>query len=637
MSVPGFVRTRRFVFVVALLLGSLAYTAPRLFGKRPHAVVPLFPGLEGPSSRTVVAKPIPADWRSYHHAGSSRLAILLTDTASDWLGLARGLSTIGIPFTITQDWREAISHRVVWVYPRISGAFFSADALRGLGAIPRNGGTLLANEVVGGGLEEMFGFSSVEPSRVRRTLRMTSAGIARFSLTDSAEQVLRLSRPTTDSLRNSAIGSYSYRPTTAESLALFDDGQTAISHRLIGTGHAYILGIDVGQLFLIGYNNREEGLARSYVNQYEPSVDVMLRIVRDIYERGEPDAVILWTVPDGKSLSVIFSHDIDYAKAWKNSISFARMELSKGIRATYFVQTKYVRDWNDEIFFDSSGVSYARRLDSLGMEIGSHSVAHSRQFGKLELGTGEEEYPSYQPFVMDRQNTEHATVLGELRVSKFLLESMLGGKKIESFRPGHLVNPYSLPQALEATGFKYSSSVTANNSLTHLPFRLTYNREGDAESSIYEFPVTIEDEEQPSMDKRFINGLSLARKIARYGGLFVLLTHPNVTAEKFAYERDLADSLKDEAWFGSVDKFGEWWAARDQIKVDVAATDSISATVILDPKQPTKLVAIEVPDGWKMVEDISLGARQNGRFVVLPTLPGRAQLRFTHPQPPTSP
>ena len=62
--------------------------------------------------------------------------------------------------------------------------------------------------------------------------------------------------------------------------------------------------------------------------------------------------------------------------------------------------------------------------------------------------------------------------------------------KIESFRPGGLRNPYFLPQALESVGYKYSSSVTANNSLTHLPFELNYSRETDSETNIFEFPVT---------------------------------------------------------------------------------------------------------------------------------------------------
>jgi peptidoglycan/xylan/chitin deacetylase (PgdA/CDA1 family) len=381
---------------------------------------------------------------------------------------------------------------------------------------------------------------------------------------------------------------------------------------------------------MIGYGNREEGLARSYVNEYEPSIDVMLRMLRQIYQQGEPNAAILWTVPDGKSLAVIFTHDIDYAKAWNNAVSFARMEVSKGIRATDFVQTKYLRDWNDEIFFDEFGIDYARCLDSLGMEIGSHSVAHSRQFALLPLGSGREEYPEYRPFVVNKKETVHASVLGELRVSKFLIETEVTHKPIMSFRPGHLSNPYSLPEALDATGFKYSSSVTANNSLTHLAFRLTYGRSTEGESDIYEFPVTVEDEEEPSMDKRFDRGLALARKIARYGGLFVLLIHPNRTAEKFAYERDLADSLKADAWFGSVDQFGAWWAARDHVSIDAAAVDDSTTSVTVDPQTPLQSLAIEVPNGWTLVNEPGVRATQKGRFVVVKAVPSRTMLTFTH-------
>lgn len=624
----AFFRTRRFVLLIVLLFAGLAYLAPRGWRKLHPRSVYVFPGLVGPTARTNVADPVPADWRAYHSGGKARLAILLTDTASPWLGLTRGLSTIGVPFTITRDWREAIGHQVVWVYPRISGKLLPAEGLRAIAAIPRNGGTLLANEVLGGGMEEMFGFAYALPSRVRRTVRLTPEAISRFGMTDSAEQILRIGRATGyGPQHHSAIGSYSYRVTTAETLARFDDGETAMTHRTIGAGHAYIFGIDLGELFLIGYENREEGLARTYVNQYEPSVDVMLRIIREIYQTGEPNAVVLWTVPDGKSLSVVLTHDIDYAKAWKNAVTFAEMEAARGIRATNFIQTKYLKDWNDEIFFDSAGVRYARTLDSLGMEIGSHTVAHSRQFDSFDLGDGKEEYPSYQPFVRDSTRTEDATVLGELRVSKFLLESQVG-KKVVSFRPGHLSNPYSLPQALEATGYRYSSSVTANNSLTHLPFRLSYNREGEAESGIYEFPVTIEDEELPKMDKRFTAGLALAHKIARYGGLVVVLIHPNVTAEKLEFERSLTDSLRNDAWFGSVDQFGAWWSMRDNIKLDVSANDSATATVTIDPRWPSKMIAIEVPEKWRLFEGDTESAHQDGRLVVIPVLSGRLQLRF---------
>ena len=66
---------------------------------------------------------------------------------------------------------------------------------------------------------------------------------------------------------------------------------------------------------------------------------------------------------------------------------------------TYFIQTKYMRDWNDNVFFNQAGLTPLKQLSALGMEIGSHSVAHSRVFNTLPLGSGNERYPSYRPFV----------------------------------------------------------------------------------------------------------------------------------------------------------------------------------------------------------------------------------------------
>lgn len=86
-------------------------------------VVPLearyvFEGITGPSHVTTVPKPLPTAWDRYAMGTRSRLAVLLTDPSSAWLGLAHGLKTTGVPFLITQDYAQAITHKVVLVYPR---------------------------------------------------------------------------------------------------------------------------------------------------------------------------------------------------------------------------------------------------------------------------------------------------------------------------------------------------------------------------------------------------------------------------------------------------------------------------------------------------------------------------------------
>lgn len=180
------------------------------------------------------------------------------------------------------------------------------------------------------------------------------------------------------------------------------------------------------------------------------------------------------------------------------------------------------------------------------MEVGSHTIAYSRVFSKFQMGTGREAYPSYAPSAKDRTTALNASVLGELRVSKLLLDHF-SDQTIVSFRPGELSNPVGLPQALLATGFRYSLSPTANNSLTHLPYQLTYDRLTDREVDIFEFPVTIEDEELPKMGVRLPQALEVARNISRYGGSVVVLIHPNILDHKLAFEKGFVEGVRPYA------------------------------------------------------------------------------------------
>ena len=236
------------------------------------------------------------------------------------------------------------------------------------------------------------------------------------------------------------------------------------------------------------------------------------------------------------------------------------------IPATYFIQTKYMKDFNDKIFFNDDNLVHLRALQNLNVEIASHSVSHSLKFNSFPLGTGTERYPEYEPFVRSEDVTENASIFGELRVSKFLLEHFndKSAEPVISFRPGFLRNPPQLPETLEATGYKYSSSSTANNALTHLPFKLNVGRRYNTATDIFEFPITIEDDQAPPLHERFDEALRVARSIEQYGGLYVVLIHTDIIAEKLEFEKKLVAALKPRAWFGSISMFGDWWSARDE-------------------------------------------------------------------------
>jgi hypothetical protein len=591
-----------------------------------HDQMQIFRGVEGPSDVSTIPPLSSTAVGRYALGTPSRLAVLLTDPDSNWLRLAHGLKSIGVPFLVTQDYRQALTHRVVLVYPLISGRVLSADAIQALAAFPRNGGTLIGVNVLGGGLNEVFGFGEARPSNRHFEMRLSPTSSLLTQFTEPKEQVLRLG----DRRKGGEpVGSHSYMDPRETPLAVYDDGSPAIVQRSYGKGRAIALGLDIGYLLAKGYNLRDESIAESYDNRFEPLLDVFLRLLKEIYRIGESDAVVLGTVPYHRSLSVLLTHDIDASTSMVNSIRYADFERSHGITGTYFIQTKYIRDFNDDIFFSEQGVRDLQSLGNLGMELGSHTVAHSKVLSTFPLGTGTERYPSYRPYVKTRQIAYNGTVLGELRVSKFLIEHFSSHALVQSFRPGELSNPSALPQALAATGYRFSSSATANNSLTHLPYELTYDRGVAGEVGIFEFPVTLEDEELPELGSRLPQALELARQIGRYGGLFVVLIHPNILEHKFEFERKFVEAIHGRAWFGSVGEFGRWWAARNRVGVDVR-TDGSLHTVTLDIQDKIAGLALQIPTGWVLTrrDPAQLAVTTGDAYVVLQEAEGQVRLVF---------
>jgi peptidoglycan/xylan/chitin deacetylase (PgdA/CDA1 family) len=498
------------------------------------------------------------------------------------------------------------------------------EALRLLAAVPRKGGTLIGVQVRGGGLNEVFGFDEAVDSRQRIHIEFAGTDPLLAPLTETRERRLMIGRRDQSA---DTIGTVGYTNNAAP-LAQFEDGTAAVTSKAYESGRTYAIGLDLGFLLLKGYNNRGEELVHDFNNRFDPSLDVWLRMLARIYRSSEEGAVTLGTVPSGKSLSVVLTHDVDFTQSLQNAVEYAEYERSQGLVATYFIQTKYVRDYNDDAYFNEKGVGYLERLAELGVELGSHTIAHSAVFSKFPLGTGRESYPEYVPYVKDLATTYNGSILGELRVSKYLIEHF-SRQTVSSFRPGYLSNPTSLPQALQATGYRFSSSATANNSLTHLPYQLNYDRLARSEVDVFEFPVTIEDEASPKLGDRLPEALEVARQVGRYGGLCVILIHPNILDHKLVFEKRFVEAVRPQAWIGSVGQFGQWWAARNRVQLDVV-NDSPAFHVTLIAPETISGLTIEVPAGWQFQQSVPrlTGIEQQETKVVLPLLQGTHTLHF---------
>lgn len=588
------------------------------------SLIYVFPDLKGPIKTSTVAAEMPASWRKYGTPDRGGISILLTDTNSAWLGLVHGFKSFGIPFRLFTSADSAIAaSNILMIYPVISGKAVSKEVLKKIADFLKNGGTVIGVNVLGG-LSEEFGIGEALPSRSNFSARINdslSPLLAAFQ--DPLEKTISLGNAADF---NQTIGTYSYSQPLTSPLLVYENGTACLTQYYYKSGgKAFALGIDPGEFILRSQNERGFNAQRAYVNSYEPSVDVLIRMIKNIYTSCSDDAVFLNTVPGNKSIAVCITHDIDFTRSIVNAVQYAEFEKSQNIPATYFIQTKYVKDWNDDIFFNAKGAECVKKIAAAGMEIASHSVAHSHVFSKFPAGSGTEQYPDYRPRVISRDSAVNGTILGELRVSKFLLEQY-SSKQVTSFRSGHLSYPFALPQALEAAGYSYSSCVTANNVLSHLPYQMEYNRESTAELNLFEFPVTIEDEEKPRMDQRISSALQLAKKLGTYGGFMNVLIHTDTLAYKFEFEKRFTDSLRNTAWFGTLGQYGEWWRQRNSLTWRVTG-NAIGKTVKLTTAVPAINQSIHVPAGW-ILQGKQEGISQNGTTVFIQNLKSTVELQF---------
>jgi hypothetical protein len=483
------------------------------------------------------------------------------------LEIQHSLGAMGIPFFITRDLKQALRHRLVILYPSVDGHTFSDEQIGQLTRFVQNGGCLLAENVVTGGLKALFGFHDYSASRRRYKVTFTAgADPALRYLTRPEELEIRLGDPKYGDIywTNGLAADPS-----ATVLARFDDGTAAVLRNTLGKGSTYLLGVSVHDAVLRNQANRDYDAERHYVNTFEPGTDVWLLLLRGWYESRQPGAVRLATIPGGQSSVLLLSHDVDWGNSFAPSLDYAKLEAEHHVRSTFFIQTKYVSDYNSRAFFYGKNLDDLKSLAAQGFSIGSHSVIHSRGFNKADLGTGDETYATYRPQGTGFESFTGATVFGEVRVPKELLDGEIPGQRTIFFRAGHLRVPQSLPEALQRTGYEFDSSFTANDVLTNFPYALPLGLLFEEDSGLYEFPVTFEDEEMPPLRQRVDAALDVIRSNATIGGVNVLLIHPNQAGDKLMAEKEILERLPADVSAMDLQSFATFWRARDHLQWSV--------------------------------------------------------------------
>jgi hypothetical protein len=559
------VKTLRWITLLAIA-GAVGYAIYR-YNRYP---------LLHPVSLQVANRPQPAQsdpTQIFPERTPSQVAILLTKPDQDAESAVRCLQEMGIPFFVTRDLRAALRHKLLVMYPEVDATSFDAAQAQTITDFVTQGGVVFASNVFWGGFKPLFGFDDVIPLRTRHKIIFDVAALDTTNAV-TADPVLRyLNRPEEKEIPLGSpaiaevIWTNGYKATLGTKiLARFDDGSSAILRHDVGRGHAYLIGVALNDVVLRNQQNRDYEAQRIYVNAFEPGTDVWLLLLRAWYEAYSDSGIRLGTIPQGKRSALLLSHDVDWEYSFKPMLAFADFERSAGTSSTFFVQTKYLDDVNSHAFFFGQSLDILRQLLTGKSDIESHTVIHSMLFNKVPLGTGEEQYPTYRARATRDNAAQDATALGEVCVSKSLLDGELQGHHTIFFRAGHLRVPPYLPEALVRCEYEFDSSFTAGDVLSNFPYQLDFDLGMTEPTAIFEFPVTFEDEHLPPIGQRIPAMLDVIEANAENGAPSVILIHSNNSKDKLDAERGLLAALPKDILVGSMIDYARFWKARSQVR-----------------------------------------------------------------------
>jgi hypothetical protein len=504
-----------------------------------------------PSSKACATPPAPAFF-------PDQVAVVPLDATAGGAEY-QGLRTVGVPVVIAPTIADAVRYRIVILAGAPSPGTIGPEDLSLLSAFATSGGVLIGEAVTDPKLFDIFGIAAAG----ERTDRSAIDWVARD------ETIAELDRPTErhvdiDDRFGSAFRTVGYADQkSADVLARFDDGTAAVIRRCVKDGGSvYAIGARLTDLVTRHHEGARWSARAQYQNAFDTSADGWLLWLRGVYRAHVDGGVTMSTTPAGKRFAVLPTLSLNFSAGVGPTADYVREAADRQITPTVFVWTKVVTDWLDVAFFSDSGPfdDIMHKAKAQGAEIAAQTVAHSPVLDKLPMGTGTESYPAYQPFVASKTLTTGATVLGEIRVSRQLLQSRLN-PRMTSFRAGYLLTTPRLAVAEEAAAIRDDSSTTQGWVGGALPFSIP-RFDGTGYADVTTFPVVVEDERGVRIDQRLDEARDLIEANGDNGAPSVILFHPNGWDWKLKAWDKLLMSIPGDAWTGTVQRFGDFWQDR---------------------------------------------------------------------------
>lgn len=521
------------------------------------------------------------------------------------------LKVSGIPFSITSNPVVAMQYAMILCSSDLESSTLTQDEKNSLSEYISNGGILVAPRVLDNELFPLFGISGVTESNVNYLVNWnTNLTTPLFRWIDEPEEwTISLGKESSGDI----FKTYSYVLGNAQALGFYGNGAVAVTQNEYGSGFSYTFGFTWKDVILRGLMNRDHEAQRISSNGFEPSMDVIMLMIRAIFTKHIPYTTWKHTSLANSTSTLIITHDVDSYSSIEDMLIFSESEKNMGISSTYNITVRYLSDALMTDFYNGILTNTnIKKLISDGQEIGSHSVGHFPDFGDddvFPIGSSGNTTSNYAPH-NNGVFTTGGTVYGECEVSKNVLESDFG-IDIRVFRTGHLVYNNYLVEVLDALGYEYNSSYSANEVLTNFPYQNKKGRSFSGETSnVYELPVSISDvyHDDPISEENYLEKvniwLGIMSKIDANNASTVLLIHPN-RGYKLDAQEYLLLHLPGNIFIKEMGGFGDYWRARESFDYTTQLTgNSLTITIPSQDLSLNENISLIVNNGQDLDEII---------------------------------
>lgn len=498
------------------------------------------------------------------------------------------LKVTGIPYTITNEPLEAMQFAMVFCSSYLDSNTLTDQEKTSLITYVSSGGILIAPRVIDDDLNAIFGISGSTESNSNYILTWNNAlSTSLFRWIDEPEEwTISLGREGSGAMYKTI----SYALTTATELAKFENDLVAVTQNQYGSGYAYTFGFTWKEVILRSLINRDIEAQRISSNGFEPSMDVIMLMMRTIFMEHIPYTIWKHTSPNTSTSTLMITHDIDSSTGIDSMFVFSESEKNLGISATYNITVHYFDDALMTDFYNGS-FTQINKLINDGHILGSHSVGHFPDFWNdaiFPTGSPGNTMENYRPYNSDDGTaTVGGTVYGEMEVSKNVLETDFD-QAIRIYRTGHLVYNKYMVEVMDNLGYLYNSSYSANEVLTNFPYQNKTGRSfSGSNSKIYELPVSISDVyhddpfSEDNYEEKVDLWLDIISKIDANNASTVLLIHPNREYKLIGQEL-LLENLPKSIAIKEMGAYGDYWKARENFQFTSQLTDKNLDIVIAD-------------------------------------------------------